>query len=143
MFLQNNCPEFSVVCRTSPKAGIMSSHNRSACQITFAPATARFEWFMQRCIFHMKVKLELFFTWETWRSTKSSANRLQTFVKRCLRYMLQDKGQDRVAKEEVWRRAGHDCGLSDCKLDLSLQHGQGRSTAVCTMVRADPPQHVQ
>ena len=61
-------------------------------------------------IFRSDVKFVLFYTCETWCTTKSSVHKLQTFVNRCLLCILHIKQQDRVIKEEVWRRA--ETGLS-------------------------------
>ncbi len=44
-------------------------------------------------------------TCETWRDTKASNNRIQTFVNRCLQHILRVRWQDKVRNEDLWKRA--------------------------------------
>ena len=42
---------------------------------------------------------------KTWRVTKASNNRIQTFVNRCLRHVLRVRWQDKVRNDDLWKRA--------------------------------------
>ena len=56
-------------------------------------------------IFNTNVKSVLLYACETWRVTKASNNRIQTFVNRCLRHILRVRWQDKVRNEDLWKRA--------------------------------------
>jgi hypothetical protein len=56
-------------------------------------------------IFNTNVKRALLHACETWRVTKASNNRIQTFVKRCLRHILRVRWQDKVRNEDLWKKA--------------------------------------
>ena len=59
-------------------------------------------------IFNTNVKSVLLYACETWRTTKASTHRLQTFLNRCLRRILRIKWFHKVTNEELWRQAGQD-----------------------------------
>ena len=59
-------------------------------------------------IFNTSVKSVLLYACETWRTTKASTNRLQTFVNRCLRNILNIRWEDRVSNEDLWQRTGQE-----------------------------------
>ena len=56
-------------------------------------------------IFNSNVKSVLLYASETWRITKASIHRLQTFTNTFLRNILKIKWQDMFTSEEIWRRA--------------------------------------
>ena len=56
-------------------------------------------------IFNTNEKSVLLYACETWRVTKASNNRIQTFVNRCLRHILRVRWQDKVRNEDLWKRA--------------------------------------
>ena len=41
---------------------------------------------------------------ETWRVTKTTTQMLQTFINKCLRYILKTKWQYKTTNKEIWRR---------------------------------------
>ena len=59
-------------------------------------------------IFNSNVKSVLLYGSETWRNTKSSNNKLQTFVNKCLRRILKISWTDRVTNEDLWKQASQE-----------------------------------
>ena len=57
-------------------------------------------------IFNSNIKPVLLHGSETWRSTKASTNKLQVFINKCLRRILQLAWSDRVSNIELWQRSG-------------------------------------
>ena len=57
-------------------------------------------------IFNTNVKTVLLYGSETWRTTETAKNRLQTFVNRCLRNILKIKWFDKVENSKLWERCG-------------------------------------
>ena len=57
-------------------------------------------------LFNSNVKSVLLYGCETWKTTKTVLNKVQTFINRCLRSILKIKWQDRVRNEELWERTG-------------------------------------
>ena len=55
-------------------------------------------------IFNTNVKSVLLYACETRRTTKALTNRLQTFVNRCLRNILNIRWEDRVSNENLWEQ---------------------------------------
>ena len=54
--------------------------------------------------FNTDVKSVLLYGSETWRVTKTTTGMLQTFINKCLRYILKTKWQDTTTNIEIWRR---------------------------------------
>ena len=59
-------------------------------------------------IFGSNVKSVLLYGSETWRVTKSSSNKIQTFINKCLRQILNVKWFDRVPNTDLWERANQE-----------------------------------
>ncbi len=56
--------------------------------------------------FNSNIKSVLLYGSETWRSTKASTKKLQVFINKCLRRILQLVWSDRVSNIELWQRSG-------------------------------------
>ena len=56
-------------------------------------------------IFNSNVKAVLLYGAETWRVSKASTAKIQTFMNRCLRQILKLRWQDKVPNIELWRKA--------------------------------------
>ena len=54
--------------------------------------------------FNTNIKSVLLHGSETWRVTKTTTRMLQTFINKCLRYILKTKWQDKATNKETWRR---------------------------------------
>ena len=59
-------------------------------------------------IFSSNVKSVLMYGSETWRFTNSSSHKIQTFVNKCLRQILNVKWFDKVPNTDLWTRANQD-----------------------------------
>ena len=59
-------------------------------------------------IFNTNVKAVLLYGSETWRTTKQTSQKLQTFVNKCLRRILKISWTDRVTNEMLWELAGEE-----------------------------------
>ena len=57
-------------------------------------------------IFNSNVKSVLLYGSETWRRTKKKLQRIQTFIKRCLRRIFNIWWPERICNEELWQRGG-------------------------------------
>ncbi|KAI8503757.1 hypothetical protein Bbelb_187280 [Branchiostoma belcheri] len=57
-------------------------------------------------IFNSNVKSVLFYGSETWRTTKATQHRIQTFINTCLRRIYRIRWTDRISNIELWDRAG-------------------------------------
>jgi hypothetical protein len=57
------------------------------------------------CIFCSNVKAVLLYGSETWKVTKNITSKLQVFVNRCLRRILNIYWPEVISNEELWRRA--------------------------------------
>ena len=55
-------------------------------------------------IFHSNVKSVLVYGCETWKEMKTTTSKLQTFVNRCLRRILNIHWPEVISSEELWRR---------------------------------------
>ena len=55
-------------------------------------------------IFNTKVKSVMLYGSETWRTTKTNRNKLQTFVNRCLRNILNIRWPEIISNKELWAR---------------------------------------
>ena len=59
-------------------------------------------------IFNTNVKAILLYGSETWRTTKQTSQKLQSFVNKCLRRILKISWTDRVTNEMLWELAGEE-----------------------------------
>ena len=50
------------------------------------------------------MKSVLLYGSETWRVTKTTTQMPQTFINKCLRYILKTKWQDKTTNKEIWWR---------------------------------------
>ena len=66
-------------------------------------------------IFRTNVKSVLLYGSETWRVTKTNTNKLQTFIKKCLRNALQIRWPEMIPKEELWERTGPEQIITEIK----------------------------
>ena len=57
-------------------------------------------------LFNSNIKSVLLYRSETWRATKTTTQKLQTFINRCLSKILGIKWMDRVVNDELWNRSG-------------------------------------
>ena len=53
-------------------------------------------------IFNTNVKSVMLYGSETWRTTKTNRNKLQTFVNRCLRNILHIRWPEIISNENLW-----------------------------------------
>ena len=72
---------------------------------------------MNSCVISSRTKLRIFNSnvksvpWygsETWRNTKSSNKKLQSFVNKCLRRILKISWTDRITNEDLWKQASQE-----------------------------------
>jgi hypothetical protein len=54
-------------------------------------------------IFNTNVKSVLLYGCETWKTTNQITRRLQTFINKCLRRIMNIKWTDKITNEELWR----------------------------------------
>jgi len=54
-------------------------------------------------IFNTNVKSVLLYACETWKSTNQITSRLQIFINKCLRRIMNIKWTDKITNEELWR----------------------------------------
>ncbi|KAK7112952.1 hypothetical protein V1264_012324 [Littorina saxatilis] len=59
-------------------------------------------------IFNSNVKSVLLYGSETWRMTKVTQQRIQTFINTCLRRIFKIRWTDTICNEELWQRAGQE-----------------------------------
>ena len=57
-------------------------------------------------LFNALVMTVLLYGCQTWKTTKGTIKKVQTFVNKCLRTILKIKWFDRIRNEELWERAG-------------------------------------
>ena len=55
-------------------------------------------------LFNTNVKSVLLYGAETWRTAKSTTSRLQTFINRCLRWILSIHWPDTIRNSELWEK---------------------------------------
>lgn len=60
------------------------------------------------CIFNSNVKQVMLYGSETWRTTKHTTHRLQTFINTCLRRILNIWWKDKVSNVDLWKRTSQD-----------------------------------
>nr|KAG5704962.1 hypothetical protein BaRGS_022804 [Batillaria attramentaria] len=76
-------------------------------------------------IFNSNVKSVLLYGCETWRTTKTMQQKIQTFLNTCLRLIFNIRWPEKIRNEELWERAGQEpatkqilqCGGSGAGLD--------------------------
>ena len=56
------------------------------------------------CIFNSNVKSILLYGSETWRMTKRTLQKIQTFINCCLRRIFRIRWPDKIRNEELWQR---------------------------------------
>ena len=66
-------------------------------------------------IFGTNVKSVLLYGSETWRVTKTNTNKLQTFINKCLRNVLQYRWPEMIPNEELWERTGQEQIITEKK----------------------------
>ena len=66
-------------------------------------------------IFGTNVKSVLLYGSETWRVTKTNTNKLQTFINKCLRNVLQIRWPEMILNEELWERTGQEQIITEIK----------------------------
>ena len=54
-------------------------------------------------IFNTNMGLVLLYACETWKTTNQIAIRLQTFINKCLRRIINIKWTDKITNEKLWR----------------------------------------
>ena len=54
-------------------------------------------------IFHTNVKSLLLYGCKTWKTINQITKRLQTFINKCLRRIMNIKWTDKITNEELWR----------------------------------------
>ncbi|XP_061171868.1 uncharacterized protein LOC133181367 [Saccostrea echinata] len=59
-------------------------------------------------ILNSNVKSILLYGAETWRSTKATLQKIQTFYNTCLRRIFNIRWPERISNEELWKRAGQE-----------------------------------
>ena len=59
-------------------------------------------------IFNANVKTVLLYGAETWRMTKATLRKIQTFLNTCLRRIFNIRWPEKVTNEELWQRAGQE-----------------------------------
>ena len=59
-------------------------------------------------IFNANVKSVLLYGAETWRMTKATLHKIQTFLNSCLRRIFNIRWPEKISNEDLWRRAGQE-----------------------------------
>nr|KAG5692470.1 hypothetical protein BaRGS_005016 [Batillaria attramentaria] len=60
------------------------------------------------CIFNSNVKSVLLYGCETWKTTKTMQQKIQTFLNTCLRRIFNIRWPEKIRNEELWERAGQE-----------------------------------
>ena len=68
-------------------------------------------------LFNSNIKSVLLYGCESWKTTKTVLNKVQTFINRCMRSILRIKWQDRIRNEELWERTGQ----KDIEVEIGLR----------------------
>nr|KAG5703133.1 hypothetical protein BaRGS_019401 [Batillaria attramentaria] len=58
--------------------------------------------------FNFNVKSVLLYGCETWRTTKTVQQKIQTFLNTCLRRIFNIRWPEKIRNEELWERAGQE-----------------------------------
>ena len=66
-------------------------------------------------IFGTNVKSVLLYGSETWRVIKTNTNKLQTFINKYLRNVLQIRWPEMIPNEELWERTGQEQIITEIK----------------------------
>ena len=61
------------------------------------------------------MKSVLLYGSETWRVTKTNTNKLQTFINKCFRNVLQIRWPEMIPNEELWERTGQEQIITEIK----------------------------
>ena len=59
-------------------------------------------------IFNSNVKSVLLYGCETWRTTQTMQQKIQTFLNTCLRRIYKIRWQEQIRNEDLWERAGQE-----------------------------------
>ena len=59
-------------------------------------------------IFNSNVKSVLLYGCETWRTTKTMQQKIQTFFNTCLRRIYKIQWQEKIRNEDLWEQAGQE-----------------------------------
>ena len=59
-------------------------------------------------LFNSNVKSVLLYGSETWRLTKATMQKIQTFINMCLRRICNIRWPEKISNEELWQRAGQE-----------------------------------
>ena len=59
-------------------------------------------------IFNSNVKSVLLYGCETWRTTQTMQQKIQTFFNTCLRCIYKIQWQEKIRNEDLWERAGQE-----------------------------------
>nr|KAG5702554.1 hypothetical protein BaRGS_003714 [Batillaria attramentaria] len=59
-------------------------------------------------IFNSNVKSVLLYGCDTWRTTKTMQQKIQTFLNTCLRRIFNIRWPEKIRNEELWERAGQE-----------------------------------
>ena len=59
-------------------------------------------------IFNSKVKPVLLYGCETWWTTQTMQQKIQTFFNTCLRHIYKIQWQEKIRNEDLWERAGQE-----------------------------------
>ena len=59
-------------------------------------------------IFNSNVKSVLLYGCETWRTTQTMQQKIQTFLNTCLRRIYEILWQEKIRNEDLWERAGQE-----------------------------------
>ena len=59
-------------------------------------------------LFNSNVKSVLVYGSETWRMTKATMEKIQTFINMCLRRIFNIRWPEKISNEELWQRAGQE-----------------------------------
>nr|KAG5704568.1 hypothetical protein BaRGS_031832 [Batillaria attramentaria] len=71
-------------------------------------------------IFNSNVKSVLLYGCETWRTTKTMQQKIQTFLNTCLRRIFNIRWPEKIRNEELWERAGQEPAAKQRKWDPRL-----------------------
>jgi hypothetical protein len=72
-------------------------------------------------IFNTNVKSILLYACGTWKTTNQITRRLQTFINKCLRRIINIKWTDKITNEEIWRITNRN-SYKKKKMELDKTH---------------------
>nr|KAG5693626.1 hypothetical protein BaRGS_014646 [Batillaria attramentaria] len=79
-------------------------------------------------IFNSNVKSVLLYGCETWRTTKTMQQKIQTFLNTCLRRIFNIRWPEKIRNEELWERAGQEPAAKQ----ILRRKGKGREAGLAT-----------